>query len=173
MGQIIPATELEIVDIKEKIAAAIDVTKPKIAKVLGITVEELVVRDSLPKTDFGMTNEYWYNPALTANAYTEYFKQKLENKAVIFYGVTNPAADPKVTGARFYTGEARTKIVDIVHFENIYTLAETVSGYFEEPLIFINQWVVNDLYAKAAVAAGAEPVQWKAITIEKLGEITY
>jgi len=174
MGQIIPQTELEIADIKEMVKAIrtklVDIASTQ----LNIRPEEVIIRDALPKTDFGLTNEYWYNPALTANAYTQYFSQKLEKKCAAFYGFTNPAADPKVTGARFYVGPGRTKLVDVIQFEDIYTLAETVSGYFTEPLIFqVDQTATCDLYAKAAVSAGAEPLIWKVLVAERVGEVTF
>ena len=174
MGQLIPAIEIETADIKALTRAVETQLIDVAARILNIPKEEVIIRDALPATDFGLAYEYWSNPALSANAYTEYFSQKLVDKAAAFYGITNLAADPKATGARFYVGPGRTKLVDIVQFEDIYTLAENVSGYFKEPIIFsVDQTVTCDLYAKAAVAAGAEPVVWKVLIAERAGEVTF
>jgi len=174
MGQIIPANELTIEDIKALVRAIRTELTDIASRMLNIPKEEVIIRDALPKTDFGLTNEYWYNPALSANAYTEYFSQKLEKKCAAFYGFTNPSADPKVTGARFYVGPGRTKLVDVIQFEDVYTLAETYAGYFTEPLIFsVDQTVTCDLYASAAVAAGNERFIWKVLVAERVGEITF
>jgi len=173
MGFVIPASELEISDIMAIRQQVIDALFSVAMRMTGLMREELVVRNALPSTDFGLTNEYWQTPTLTANDWTNYFTKQLDDqKFVAFYGIANQAADPIVTAVRFKLGSGTgTKTLDVVQLEDLYTDATRVDGYFKRPIIYKEKQYVNvDVYAKAA---GTEPLILKALVIEPMGRVTF
>jgi len=172
MGRIIPSGELEIADITALKQALIDKLFEVATRMTGLPREDLIIRNSLPKTDFGLTNEYWMTPTLTANAWTDYFSKELaDQRFAAFYGVANQAADPSATAIRFSTGEGKVKTVDVVQIEDLYTDATKVDGFFDEAIIYKHKQVCNvEVYSKAAVS---EPLILKALICEPAGKITF
>jgi len=173
MGYVIPAWELEIADVQAIRQKVVDALFNVSVRLTGLTREELVVRNALPKTDFGLTNEYWLTPTLTANAWSNYFTKELEKQRfAAFYGVANQAADPQVTGLKFKIGPGDgVKTIDVVQLEDMYTYKELCDGFFKKPIIYKETQYINiDAYAKSAVS---EPLTLKCLICEPAGKITY
>ena len=173
MGKIIPDMDLEIAErkaIKESLTEGMKEKAVELKYVAGM--DELIVREILPKTDMGLTNEYWVTPSLTANAWTAYFpaKQVADKTLVGFYGVKNLSADPKITGIRFFSGKEKTKTLDVTQLEEIYKVG-AAEGFFDEPLVYIaKQYITTELYSKAAVT---ELFMLRGYVVEPAGEVTY
>lgn len=170
---VIPAAELEVADIMAIRQQVIDALFNVAMRMTGLTREELIVRNALPSTDFGLANEYWKTPTLTPNDWTNYFTKQLDDqKFVAFYGAANQAADPISTALRFKLGSgAGTKTLDVVQLEDLYTDTRRVDGYFKRPIIYKEKQYVNvDVYAKAS---GTEPLILKALVIEPKGRVTF
>ena len=173
MGYIIPFSELELADIISIKQQVIDALMSIATRMTGLTPEQLVVRNILPSTDLGLTNEYWETPSLTANDWTNYFTKQLdEQQFVVFYGVANLSPDPKVTALRFKVGSgAGTKTLDVVQLEELYTNTDRTDGFFKRPIIYKERQYSNvDVYAKVT---GTEPLMLRGFVIEPAGRITF
>jgi len=164
---------LDIADVQAIRQKVVDALFKVATRMTGLSREELVVRNALPKTDFGLTNEYWVTPTLTANAWTNYFTQQLEDQRfAAFYGLANQAADPQVTGVKFKIGAGTgTKTLDVVQLEDMYTYRESCDCFLKRPVIYKERQYVNiDAYSKSAVA---EPLVLKSLICEPAGKVTY
>jgi len=173
MSYVIPVAELEVADVQAIKSQVIETLLSIAERQTGMPRDQLIVRDALPKTDFGLTNEVWVTPSLTANDWTNYFTQQLEEQRfVAFYGVANLAADPIATGLKFKVGSGNgTKVLDVVQLEGLYANTERVEGLLKKPLIYKERQYVNiDVYAKAA---GTEPLVLKAVVVEPAGKVTF
>jgi len=173
MSIIIPASELEVADIMSIKQQVMDALFNVAMRMTGLKRDELIIRSALPATDFGLSNEYWETPSLTANAWTNYFTKQLDDqKFVAFYGVANLAADPIVTAIKFKLGSGTgTKTLDVIQLEDLYTDSNRTDGYFKRPIIYKEKQYVNvDVYAKAS---GTEPLMLKALVVEPAGRVTF
>ena len=173
MARIIPEDEMEIADIKAIVNSVIESMTTKAVDLKYVTTaEELTVREILPKTDIGLTNEYWVTPTLTGNAWANYFvdKQVADRTIIGFYGAKNLSADPKATAIRFSSGKGKTKIVDVIQIEKIYE-SDMSEGFFDEPIIYVaKSYMTVEVYSKAAVD---EPLVLPSFVVEPMGEVTY
>lgn len=117
------------------------------SNVLQRPIEEIVIRDILPSTDFGLTNEEWITGALVANAYTAYINQQLnQSQLAAVYSMIDQSAAPTVLGARFQSGTAQ--IWALVETERGYGFADSVEVLIRPTLIWDpNETVHIDLYA--------------------------
>jgi len=173
MSYIIPFSELDIAEIAAIKQQVIDALFSVAMKMTGLTRDQLVIRNLLPKTDLGLTNEYWETPSLTANDWTNYFtKQLAEQQFVVFYGVANLAPDPKATALRFKVGsEAGTKTLDVVQLEELYTNTVRTDGFFKRPIIYKERQYSNvDVYSKAT---GTDPLMLRGFVAEPAGRVTF
>lgn len=173
MGYIIPASELEIADVQAIRQKVIDALFDVAMRMTGLEAEQLIVRNALPATDFGLSAEVWETPTLTANAWTNYFTNQLEEQRfVAFYGVSNLSPDPIATGLKFKLGQgAGTKVLDVLQIEDMYSDSERIDGFFKKAIIYKEKQYVNvDVYAKAA---GTEPLVLKALVVEPAGRVSF
>jgi len=171
MGRLIPYGELWPQRIDERIKAATEAAVKIASGEIPLAKEQLIVRDALPHTDFGLTNEYWVTPTLTANAWADYITQELPKKRfALFLGVYNQSANPQAVKVKFALGPgAGTKVLDIVDLEPIYMNAEVPVGFLEEPILYKGGQTINiDVYSKANVA---EPLGFRVAVIEPSGEV--
>ena len=173
MSFVIPASEFEIADIAAIKQQVIDALMSVATRMTGLTPEQLVVRNLLPKTDLGLANEYWETPSLTANDWTNYFTKQLDDQQfIVFYGVANLSPDPKVTALRFKVGSGTgTKTLDVIQLEELYTNTERTDGFFKRPIIYKERQYANiDVYSKAT---GTEPLMLRGFVIEPAGRTTF
>jgi len=171
MGKAIPVNELKLEDIDEVERAAVEDAWALFERITGLTREEAVLRDILPKTDLNLTNEVWTTGALTANAWTDWIKYRLpREKLVCFTGGVNNSPDPAITAIGFRLGPDAATTKDIVQVEQIYV---------RDPIWFFDKgkhviykpgdYIFVNVYAKRAVSA--EPQILKGFIIERRGEI--
>jgi len=134
---------------------------------LAIAPEKIVVRDILPKTDMGLTNEVWVTPSLTANAWTKYFDIALpNNKFVTFYGAANNAADPIATAIYLKRGPTGATARGLMELEELYA-DEIPVGITDEAILYRGQdHSYIEVYAKAA---GTEPLVLLGMVAEPYG----
>jgi len=166
MGYLIPKQELTVEEIMEIETATVEKLLEIAAKQTGIAKEELVVREIMPKTDLGLTNEEW-KISYTA-AYTEERKVNItlpKNKFIAFFGATNLSAVPKTLYVGFATPAKR---VDNWHFSKIYSYNNPV-GYAKEPVIFVGGKTMHLWFY--GNATGDDLPELKGIVVEPLGEL--
>jgi len=173
IGFLIPASELEVADIQAIRQKVIDALFSVAMKMTGLSRDQLVVRNTLPSTDLGLTNEVWVTPSLTANSWTNYFTNQLDDQRfVAFYGIANLSSDPIATAVRFKLGSGTgTKTLDVIQFEDLYSDSQRIDGYLKRPIIYKEKQYVNvDVYAKSS---GTEPLVLKSLTVEPAGRVTF
>ena len=173
MGWIMPAIEMTIEDVASIKAQVIDRVMSVATRMTGLTPDQLVIRNILPKTDLGLTNEYWETPTLTANDWTNYFTRQLNNQQfMVFYAVADLSPDPKATALRFKVGSGGgTKTLDVVHLEELFANSERADGYLKRPIIYKETQYMNvDVYSKAAVS---EPLILRGFVVEPAGRVTF
>ena len=168
MGKIFPFAELGL----EQLRAIEDAVKEKLLEVAmretGKKREELVIRDILPKTDLGLTNEVWVASISTANSWNTWITKELpKNKFIAFYGVAVLSASPITTGVAFKIGATGATTKDIMMYEEIFAEEKPV-GYTEEPIIYKGgDYVYIQLYGKST---GTEYIVLKGMICEPVGE---
>jgi len=173
MGLIVPASELEVADIMAIRQKVIDTLYSVAMKMTGLSRDQLVDRNTLPSTDLGLSYEYWVTPSLTANSWTNYITNQLDDQRfVAFYGIANPDPDPITTAVRFKLGSGTgTKTLDVVQVEDLYSDSERVDGYLKRPIIYKEKQYVNiDVYARDS---GTDRLVLKSITVEPAGRVTF
>ena len=134
--------------------------------------EEAIVRNILPKTDLGFTNEAWRISLTTANAYNTVIDMTVpDKKIIVFYGVKVvenykvPFTKPLTTLIRFRT-PAKTK--DIVNIEGI-ELVENGEKLFDAVIKFENnEHMIVDFYARGT---GTDKLMLLGYVVEPVGEI--
>jgi len=132
MGYLIPAKELTTEDIKKLRQMALSMLEASI-RAQGDDPANYIIRDILPSTDLGFTNEEWkitYSAAYTEETHVN--TQLGARTHVVFYGYANNSPDPKTLYIVFRTPGA---VKDKVQVEKVYPLMEPV-GYFKEPIKF-------------------------------------
>lgn len=99
-------------------------------------VKDLVVRDILPYSDLGFTDEYWAVTLSSATAWnTVGTDTYLDGKKVIgFIGVRILSAKPLGKLFKFSLGDA--KIKDIWNIEQLQVSDGIIEGYTKEPVIY-------------------------------------
>jgi len=143
---IVPKDELTIEDLKKARSEAEDLLIEAI-KAKGLKPEEFLIRDVLPKTDLGLTNEEWkitYTAAYTWESKVDFTLP--DKKFIVFYGAGNNAANPLTTAVKFYKDVVP---VEVVQIEKIYTYMEP-TGYFT-PLVWSEtEGLKIEFYGKAS-----------------------
>jgi len=172
MGYLIPAGELTIDDIIALRQNVVGQLFSVATRLTGLAKDELIVRSILPKTDLGLTNEVWEATISSANAWNPWISNQLEDQRfVVIYGLANLTADPVTTAIKFSTGASKTKIIDVVQYEDLYTNKERVDGYFNRFIVYKHKQYLNaDLYARAT---GTERLVLKGFVVEPAGRITF
>lgn len=138
---------------------------------------DLVLRDTLPGTDLQINNggtapaylENWTIPAaLTAGTEATYFNPTMPNyRAVGFYSVGSPAANPSITRIKFSFGNS---IVAVFQTELLF-LQEQPYGYLNTyQAVLPDQPVTCSVMPKLSVAASTEPLTFGARTVEPVGQ---
>jgi len=166
MGFIIPKEELTVAEVVEIEKTLTETLLEITAKQTGIAKEALTVREVMPKTDLGLTNEEWKISFTAAYKKEEKVRVTLpKNKFIGFYGYTNQSADPKTLCVYFATP---AKTVDIWQVEKVYTYPN-VTGVTREPILFAGgKTMVIRMYGKAT--ADDYPVL-KGMVCEPIGEL--
>jgi len=164
-----PIKQLSLADIAAIEASIKERLLDEASRRLARPKEQLVIRDILPKTDLGLTNEEWVTPSLTANAWTKYFDIKLpDTRFICFYGAANNAADPIVTAVMLKMGPAGATTRGSMELEEIYA-DEVPVGILDEAVLYRGgDHIYVDCWAKKA---GTEPLVLKGMVAEPYGEV--
>lgn len=173
MGYLMPAWELDVEDIKAIKQQVIDLALQRAMKMTGLAADQLVVRNILPSTDLGLTNEVWSFSLTTANDWNNIVTKQLDDQQfLVIFGVAVLSADPITTALRFKVGSGTgTKTLDVVDLEELYASDERPEGILKRPILYKEKQYVNiDVYAKAT---GTENLVFKGFVIEPAGRVTF
>jgi len=88
---------------QEQLYKLLEKAVPAVAR----TVEEIVVRDILPKTDLGYPNEVWQTATLASGATSVISLTPLEDKVLGFYGIKYLEDTGLTTLLKFFSGVGR------------------------------------------------------------------
>lgn len=158
---------------KSEIQARRESLKRKLAAIAvkkGIVTSEadLAIRDILPKTDLGFTNEVWATASLPQYAYTAVVDTRLPaNKLIGFYGVQNLGSD--ITSViRFKIGPGKARVLDLWNIQKVASEKEKI-GISEKDIIYENQDYATIEYYNTAT--GVSNVMLLGIVAEPKGEV--
>lgn len=137
----------EAKDLKEKEIEVEEELSSRVKEMLKIPEDKIVVRDSLPKTDFGLDNED-YSKTLSEGWQTFIDTTIADNRFVGIYGIGRKTTN--FTLVRFTVG---TDLIDIVNTEHAGLDSEIPVKVLEKP-IYVNQNIPLkiDLFVTAAGA---------------------
>ena len=124
---------------EEKVAYKVGIEEELVKRAVEQKVvtsrDDAVVRDLLPSTDFGDTNEVW-TQSLTANTYVSTYTPTPDSKKVIaIYGVKNANATPITTVIKFGLGAGPAKVKDLWGVEPAWLELNT-EALTSEPIIY-------------------------------------
>ena len=145
-------------------------------------IRNLLIRDVLPNTDFGVgiggpavgagTDESWRDQiAGVAGTEHQYFTGQLAiDRCVGFYGISVESAPASISRVRLQLGPAGV-VRGVYQLEKLYTRLET-AGYFSEAVIFTrNEFVRVMVMPRLAYAALTERLEIMGRTAEPIGGI--
>jgi len=127
---------------------------------------ELIIRDILPSTDLGYTNEVWTKTYSSSNTYVDLVTDKeFTNKEMVIYGVLNNSAKPLSTLLRVKIG---ADIRAIANLTPMYNNAEQALGILSKPILFRTDTKFTiSVYPKET---GTEELVLLGYIIEKIGD---
>ena len=97
---------------------------------------EIVLREGLPLTDYGLATEIWVTPAQVNGAWTTYVNAALgQRRYSAHYGISNLSANPGISAVRYQVGANGANTMAVIPCEAMY--AELViSAYFTPPVFY-------------------------------------
>jgi hypothetical protein len=123
---IVPARELRLETIIQARDEAVRILQDLI-RTRGKDPRAYVIRDILPKTDLGLSNEEWKISYTSAYTWEDKVDKTLEeDKFLVIFGYQNNSATPKTTAIKFYKDVVP---IEVVQVENLYTYDEPI-GFF-------------------------------------------
>jgi hypothetical protein len=146
MVYVIPKSEIKLEDVITTRQVAAKMLTDLISA-RGKKPEAYVVRDILPKTDLGLTNEEWkisYSSAYTWEKKIDFTLP--EDKFIVFFGFHNNSADPKTLAVKFYKDVTPVEVIEV---ENLYTYAEPI-GFFTPLAWGESEGLKVEFYGKSA-----------------------
>ena len=130
--------------------------------------DDLVIRDLLPKTDLGATNEVWTQTLSSGNAYNNTYTPSASDKKVIgIYGVKNKATSPLTTAIKFSVGSGGAIVKDIWEIESV-MLEENTEGIATMPIIYDKNETIT--IAQYASGTGTDGIILLGLVAEPKGE---
>ena len=97
---------------------------------------EVVLREGLPNTDYGLANETWVTGAQVANQYNNYINNALNQRRYAgHYGMANLSANPGISAVRYMVGAAGANTFEVVPCEAMYA-EMVISAYFTPPVLY-------------------------------------
>jgi len=131
MVYVIPMGEIKLDDVIAARQEAVRVLTEAI-KARGKDPKAYVIRDILPKTDLGLTNEEWKISYTSAYAWEAKINKTMEeDKFIVFFGYTNNSATPKTLALKFYKDVTPIEVIEV---ENLNAYMEPI-GFFT-PLVW-------------------------------------
>ncbi len=188
MSYAIPTNELSRADIKrfKEISLAAGIQR---AIDLGIArnPEEMVWREALPSTDFGILAaagtgwllEYYTTlAAVGAGVWALVFDtgppavaaDLPDNRIAVFYKIADASAAPVVTGVRFRQGVTGATTKASFFIQPFIDIKEEPEVWLSEPVIFSpRDRLFIEFFGRVATPAGGEELSFGALVIERLG----
>jgi hypothetical protein len=181
---LIPVGDLTLED-RRSLRADVDEKLRASALSLAIQPDDssLLIRDTLPNTDFGVgiggpgvgagTAEDWLDQiAGVAGTEHQYFVAVLANdRCVGFWGVAAESAPPSISRIRLTLGAASAQTRGVFQLEPLYSRLEA-AGLFSEAVIFKKQETVRVMVMpRLAYAILTERLVLLARTIEPIGAV--
>lgn len=161
------------IQVTSKLKSLQDELKNLAAKQTKSDPADWVVRDALPNTDFGFTDDRWVNQTAFAatNTWQVDWTQELDDETyACFYGVELHALNPTIYGARFRLGAGGVTTIDTIHFQKL-KLEEVPIGLFDRIIYTKQKHIYIDLIADALTAIRSEEFELLCMIAEKYGEI--
>lgn len=178
MGQIVPRSLLEKMQVTTKLKTLEEEIIALAARETNTRPDEWVVRDALPATDFGFADERWVNQRATLlNAWQSDWVlpnyngvQLPVNKYAVFYGINQNPLNPTIYGIRFRQGRTGATTIDTIQFRKVLE-EDNVIGFFDR-IIYRPQSVIwIDLIANAVTAINTEEFEILTLICEKYGDV--
>ena len=160
---VIPVDELKVEDLITLRKTSLDALRTAIASEER-PVEQFIVRDILPKTDLGLSNEEW--KITYSNAYT--WETKIDialpsDKFLVIYGISIPSPTPKTLAIKFWRDVSPICVVDL---EKVYAYKQPIV-YLPQPIVWKQKQIVKvEFYGKAT---GDDYVVLLGFVAEKIG----
>lgn len=130
-------TKEEVLRAEEALKA--ELTRVALAKKVVTSAKDLAIRDILPKTDLGYSNEVWATSTLPRYAYSTTASFRVPDTKVIgFLGVEDLAGGigTGVTSViRFSLGPGKAKVIDVWNIQKIESEKE-LQGYSDNVIIY-------------------------------------
>ena len=138
------------------------------ADVLDVTPDQIVVRDILPKTDLGLSDEVWEVSLDTAGGYNKIVDVTVPSDKVLFiYGIKVPSTsmDGEISVVKIYKGN---DIIDVIDLQKTYDGEKYPEIILKKYLEFLpNDTLKIDVYLKSGVTT---PVTKNIIVLGFVGE---
>jgi len=169
---LIPVDELTVADIAAIVKKAKDAVLAAASK-KGFT--DMIIRDAMPKDDFGFNLERWENQTAiaTVNAWAKDWSKELPaKKFVVFYKLWNTTPSPLITGLKIQKGGAGARTYCQLNLEELY-LQDTVLGYLDHPeevVLSGTDTIYVAMLAPVTVAQYGEKLGLGAFVCEPAGE---
>lgn len=176
MGRIRTGDEMttaELMRLKNSLATSL---RNELAKELGRSPSEIVVRDVMAETDLGLDSELWDNELAAGIATVtwtkDWSKAVPKNKMVAFYGFVNHTDDPTFIGVRFKSGSAGQTTKDTIMFGRM-KAEEQVKCFFDPVKYLPNETIYVEVYqaSGSTVTEGSELFEYLALVAEPYGEV--
>lgn len=188
MSYAIPTNELSLSDIKrfKEIALAAGIEQAKLKGIAG-TADEMVWRDALPSTDFGiialaatgyLTEYYVTLPAVGALAWALVFDtgppavpaQLPDDRVAVFYKIYDPVAAPVATAVRFRVGVTGATTKASFFIQGLIDTKLEPEVWLSEPVIYNpRDRLFIEFYGRLATPVGGEELGFGALIIERVG----
>lgn len=153
-------------------ALARELVRRMVAKGVVKSVDEVALRDILPRTDLGFANEKWETDTLPAYEYTPVVEQRLPaNRMIGFYGVQDLSGglDTGITAVvRFKIGPGAARVLDIWQVQKIQSETER-EGISEKDVIYENQEYMTVEYYN--IDTGVSNLMLLGLVAEPKGEV--
>lgn len=143
----------EFAAVRNRFNALADGLALRASNFLQRPLPDIVVRDILPSTDLGLSNEIWITGTLTANTFVSYISNALgaATKVVGFIGFANLSSNPQIAAIKFLSGSAQT--IQEVQTEQTYAFPNNGWSLIQPPVIYQpNETVSVQVYSSTTTA---------------------
>jgi len=178
MSYAIAPNELSLADRKVFVAGAVDAGIKRGMNKLGVSPNELVVREALPLTDFpgAYATEHYVSPAIAAIGWGFAGSGAAVGvlpvgRVAVFYKGADADAAPAFTAVRFRLGPTGATTLASFFFQLVIDNKQESDFYFTEPVTYDPQDnVFIQAYSRIAAHA-AEELSFGCFIVEKVGSV--
>lgn len=178
MSYVIPTNELSLADRKVFINGAIERGIARATDKLGVSRNELVVREAHPLTDFpgAYATEYYVSPAIVAVGWGWACGGAgvgilPVGRVAVFYKGADADGAPAFTAVRFRLGPTGATTIASFYFQLMVDNKMESDFYFSEPVIYDPQDSIFIQAYSRIVLHAAEELSFGCFIIEKVGAV--